>query len=428
MKLEKNSKLQTLIYSLGAAFAVLGMPFIPAEAETPSSLTVPEVVNAARKKYGLPKPAVNQPSAVIPSVKGLGELVELQRQSCPWACVTSTFYDYRSVSMYRRRAGLHLGYDIAMQAGTSARAGWPGTVAAIIPWADGEWGVAVASPGGMEVTYGHIVPTVSVGTAINTGDTVGRIAVNHVDVKMRDASGNYVPFGENDKSLPSISGSGVRVQPVSSREQLMVAWLSAYNNEETVKDELEARKKEDTLNSLERSRYEERYTEQRLSLRKMEQYYTEGLVSKREVEKTRQNLEATRSRLAAIKKSQKTQPEKLQKLSNQLKQCSLRTEKARKAAARQGITWNDVQAFVNNLVAKDEDLSKSVKDYKKTKNDAYINEMLSIKSEIRQCEASLASQEKLFEMGGLPESEIEATRARLKVLQESLKKLKEKQN
>ena len=98
-----------------AVLACLLSPSTALAERKPSSAAVPEVIKAAQKKYGIPSATKPTPAAV-PQVTSLSDLVNLQRQSCSWACVTSTFYDYRSVSMYRRRAGLHLGYDIAMHA------------------------------------------------------------------------------------------------------------------------------------------------------------------------------------------------------------------------------------------------------------------------------------------------------------------------
>lgn len=406
-----------------AVLACLFSPSAVLAEKAPSSAAVPEVIKAAQKKYGMPSATKPTPAAV-PQITSLTDLVNLQRQSCSWACVTSTFYDYRSVSMYRRRAGLHLGYDIAMQAGTAARAGWPGTVVSIAPWADGEWGVTVASSNGVEVTYGHIVPVARLGQIINVGDTVGTIAVNHVDVKMRGADGAYIPFGEKDKQ--AVMAGALQVQPVTSREQLMVAWLSAYNNEETVKEEVEARNRENKLNQIERQKLEDRYTEKKVALRNMEGYFKDGLVSRREVEQTRKNLETTRQELLKVKTSQKENPEKIKKLQKQLDLCHKRTAKAQKEAQDRGITWQDVQNFVNNLVAKDQNLSKTVKDYKKGKQDAYIQELLLVKSELNQCERTLKSQEELFEAGGLPQKEIEATRQRMQTLQQRLKELQSK--
>lgn len=119
----------------------------------------------------------------------LDQLLAHQRQSYPLASVTSGFYDPRGPSRYRSRPGLHLGYDIAMPAGALARAAWKGRVLAIVPWAEGEWGVSVLHADGSQATYGHIRPAVSVGQQLDAGACVGWIARDHLDVKMRDSRG-----------------------------------------------------------------------------------------------------------------------------------------------------------------------------------------------------------------------------------------------
>lgn len=125
----------------------------------------------------------------------LQQLLNEQRRSYAPAVVTSGFHDSRGVSRYRSRPGVHSGYDIAMPAGSSVRAAWPGQVRAIIPWADGEWGVEVVLSDGTSATYGHVVPGVSVGQLLETGQTVGTVARDHVDVKMRDAQGILFDYG-----------------------------------------------------------------------------------------------------------------------------------------------------------------------------------------------------------------------------------------
>ncbi|MBQ7501643.1 peptidoglycan DD-metalloendopeptidase family protein [bacterium] len=407
-----------IITALSAAFSASGQ----ASPANPNTADVPAAVQAAQKKYGVP--AANPQPVIQPAVTmGLKELVELEQRSCSWACVTSTFYDYRSVSIYRRRAGLHLGYDIAMAAGSKVLAGWPGTVVSIAPWSDLEWGVTIASSNGMEVTYGHILPAVSVGTVVQTGDVIGTIAINHVDVKMRDSKGNYVPFGENGKG--GVRVDGTVITPEIPREQLMTEWLTARNCQNAIEDEIAARSREKKLDGILRQNLEKRYAEQHASVKKMEQFCEEGLVSRRETEQTRKNLENTRRALATVKKRQQEYPQKQEKLNRQLEQCSKRTQKAEKAAKERGITWQETQAFINNLVAGDEQLRQKVTDYKKSQNDDYINKVLELKHEIKACETALASQKKLFEMGGLPENELKATQKRLEELRESLKNLQQ---
>lgn len=126
--------------------------------------------------------------------------------------VTGRFYDWRGLSMYRSHAGLHLGYDIAMNAGRGVPAGWAGRVVDIIPWTDSEWGIQVEVNGGYRVTYGHLAPTVHVGDVIRPGVIVGTVMHDHVDIKVKDASGGYVDWGNTygvlDGSGPWVASNG----------------------------------------------------------------------------------------------------------------------------------------------------------------------------------------------------------------------------
>ena len=126
------------------------------------------------------------------------------KQLDPYAVITGWFSDWRDVSIYRRNAGYHYGYDIGLLRGFRVPAGWAGTVTAIIPWSDYEWGIMVTMKNGYSVTYGHLTPLVKVGTIIEPGMVVGEVAVNHVDIKVRDPQGNFVDIG-NTRGLLAIS-------------------------------------------------------------------------------------------------------------------------------------------------------------------------------------------------------------------------------
>lgn len=121
--------------------------------------------------------------------------VDKLRRLYPEAEVTGRFYDWRSVSMYRSHAGMHLGYDIALNAGRQVPAGWPGRVVGIIPWTDAEYGVCVETAGGYRVTYGHLTPSVREGDIVQPGMYVGSVARDHVDIKVKDGSGGYLDWG-----------------------------------------------------------------------------------------------------------------------------------------------------------------------------------------------------------------------------------------
>lgn len=143
----------------------------------------------------------------------LEQLLREQRQHYAGAVVTSGFYDARGISRYRSQPGLHSGYDIALPAGTRVRAAWPGTVRAIVPWAVGEWGVEVVHSDGTAATYGHIAPLVEVGRRVSAGESVGTVARDHVDVKMRDAQGVLFDYADalawRDQGRPGALGPSV---------------------------------------------------------------------------------------------------------------------------------------------------------------------------------------------------------------------------
>lgn len=134
----------------------------------------------------------------------LDQLLAMQRRSYSQAVITSGFWEPRGVSRYRSQPGVHWGYDIAMPAGASALAAWPGKVRAIIPWAEGEWGVAVDHPDGTTATYGHLVPCVRPGDPLVPGQALGTIAVDHLDVKMRDPLGLPLDFGHRGATSPVV--------------------------------------------------------------------------------------------------------------------------------------------------------------------------------------------------------------------------------
>lgn len=141
----------------------------------------------------------------------LDQLLLMQRTTYPSACITSGFWDPRGVSRYRSQPGIHLGYDIAMPYGTPVRAAWPGTVTAIVPWAQSEWGVTVVHSDGTSATYGHVQPyRVWVGQSVQSGQVIAQIASDHLDVKMRTAQGVHFDYARAlataklDLSSPSL--------------------------------------------------------------------------------------------------------------------------------------------------------------------------------------------------------------------------------
>ena len=388
-----------------------------------SSTQVPEVVRALKDKYGLPKD-IGQvlPASGLSAISTLSQLVDLQRISYPQACVTSTFYDYRTVSIYRSHAGLHLGYDIAMPAGAEVRVGWPGVVVSIAPWYTNQWGVTISSSNRTEVTYGHIVPTVRLGDTLGVGDVVGKVSLDHVDVKMRDANGNYIPFGESG-APSSTTNYALLAVPSNSRESLMVGWLVAQNAVDTMETELQMRKKELKSAEVGRSRLEERYSTLHKQEVKMQKYQEDGLVSRADVEKVRSDLNKVRAQLLLAKQMQNEVPQQLKVTERQLTSAKERLAKAKKAANQAGIGWNEVTAFVNRSVAQDKKLSSKVQDYKKSHNTQNEERRQALKKQINDLRQQQKEYKKLYEEGGLPRKELEALEERLRLAEDELKDL-----
>lgn len=167
-------------------------------------------------------PGVGAPASSAPA-SILYRYLRVVKTVHPEAFVSGSFYEWRSVSIYRRVAGIHDGYDIALPAGAAAPSMWPGRVTRIAYWAPGEWGITVTTgPGGdfpgwasgparsratpkgpaYSVTYGHLLPVVSLGEWIRPGQAVGLVAHDHVDIKMQDQSGAYLDFGQPMAAWP----------------------------------------------------------------------------------------------------------------------------------------------------------------------------------------------------------------------------------
>ena len=130
----------------------------------------------------------------LPSAADVSDLLRWQRVGDSGAYVSSGFHDWRTVSKYRRVAGLHAGYDIAMLPGAAVRTPWAGEVVAITPWYGREMGVTVRLENGWQATFGHIETGLVVGKVLRRGDVVGTVVVDHVDVKMRSADGQFIDF------------------------------------------------------------------------------------------------------------------------------------------------------------------------------------------------------------------------------------------
>jgi len=151
--------------------------------------------------------SVDSPSYLIGlnkwGVSGAEGYLQLLHRNYPNSVITSGYYDWRDVSVYRKKAGLHYGYDFALEKGSIVPAGWEGKVTNIIPWPCGEYAVEVSKE--VQVTqYGHILPLVKVGDYVKVGEPVGKIVKDHLDLKIK-ISGKYFDFGIWDKEQNSFN-------------------------------------------------------------------------------------------------------------------------------------------------------------------------------------------------------------------------------
>jgi peptidase M23-like protein len=391
-------KKRRLIISLG----LTALCFCSAWAESePENL--PVVVERLVKMYGPAQP----PSALFPSLQKdpLGHLLALQKQHWGPAWVTSTFYDWRTVSRYRRKAGLHLGYDIALPFGSPVSAGWAGTVSSVVPWTASEWGVTVRGPDGTEVTYGHISPTVAHGQHISPGDVVGRIASDHVDVKMRDGLGRYIPFGENGGRGPAPIAA-----PTASRNSILTSWLVAKSSVEQAEDDLFLARNAGQMWDLEKRSAQSQLKLLDRTLSHLKSADQERLVSRRRLEELKAERAKAQKTLETVSSKEKATPHQLEQ--------NLRLSRANLSAVEswakmKGLSWQDVERLIQKTLASDEKLRAKAGEEKPN-----LPSMEQLKQRKERGAKRLKSLEELYEAGGMSTHEIEDERLRQKLLEE----------
>lgn len=391
-------------------------------AEPSRTRRIPAVEKTLGSRYKLPTPVARGP--VVSSAKDLADLVAIEQRHFPGAVITSGFFDWRTTSVYRSAAGLHLGYDIAMPYGSPFAAGWAGTVTAITPWYGEQHGITVVSPDGVSVTYGHVAPRVSVGQHVLPGDVLGTIALDHLDVKMRDASGNYVDFGGNARVVPNPTWAGGFYTPEPSREGLMASWLLAHNGYELAQEELLREKLDGEKRRLELQALRKKVPALKESQKMMAQYVEQGLVSRVTAEENREELENARRQLATMEKQIKNRPQRLQQLQREVSQASQRKQQAQSAAASRGISWKQVEAFVQNTIASDKALAKNVSAYKKNAMSKNSSKVAKLEGELKTSNATLKTYEELFEMGGISKNELEEARSKNLILKAQVKAMR----
>ncbi|MBN9415426.1 MAG: peptidoglycan DD-metalloendopeptidase family protein [Candidatus Eremiobacteraeota bacterium] len=398
------------------ALALLLSPFVYAKPLKPA----PAVVKTLSSRYKLPTPVSS--AGMTTGARDLADYVALQQRFFPGAVVTAGFYDWRTTSRYRGHAGLHLGYDVAMPYGCQFSAGWAGTVTSIVLWSGEEYGITVQHPDGSSVTYGHVSPKVTIGQRVLPGEPIGTIAYNHVDVKMRDANGNYVDFGGNGRVLPAPQWAVE--QPVASREMVMANWLLAQNTLEMAEEQYRNEKLESEKRRIQLQALRQKVPALKESQEMMAEYVEQGLVSRLTSEENHDELENAKKELARMEKARTTSPERVKQLQKDVDVARNRLNEAKKMAGERGISWKQVQAFVQATIANDRALSKNVQAYKKnalTKNSA---KLASLEQELSKATDTLKTYEELFEMGGISRNELDEARTKKQILQAQVKAFK----
>ena len=421
-KPQKASRLSHFTQT-AAALALVGLLALPTAAEAVKSYQVPAVIQKLTQKYGGPSLSERSATPVVTQKDPLGHLVALQRQHFPQAWVSSTFYDYRTVSRYRRNPGLHLGYDIAMPYGCAVSAGWDGVVTNIIPWTATEYGVTVTDASGISVTYGHITPLVSIGQRVKAGSVVARIASDHVDVKMRDASGQYVPFGEGSKAN---SGVGIATAaPVVDRKALLTAWLVAKTAADQSDEELFMKENAHQKLTIEKRSAERKVTVLESTLKELSKESNSALVSRKKMEELRAELNQARTTLKKVQTQNSSSTADLKKQA-QTNRANLKAFES--WAKSEGLSWKDVENLVASTVSHDVKLTESVQKVKKEKGDSLTLSLTQLEKRRNDGRTQLAKLEELFAAGGMSQQEITDERLRQELLEEEyqIRKLRQK--
>lgn len=409
-----------------AVVTLLCVPgFAKPQSDAIKSSRIPMVDREIRAKWNLPKAPENKPMAR--SVRDLSEFVMLQQRHFPGAVVTSGFYDWRTTSRYRSHAGLHFGYDIAMPYGCPFSAGWPGRVVAIAVWSGEEHGITVDLGDGSTVTYGHVAPRVVVGQMVNTGDVLGTIARDHVDVKMRDAAGNYFDFGGSARvvAAPSWAGSSW-MTPKPSREALLAEWLVASNAVDLAKEELQQLETQIVLKRSETEQLKRRVPALQKSVDLMNEYLEQGLVSRVTAEENRAELEKAKLRLKDLSKNSNQGAKSLQPFKQNLKSATERLSQAKKLATDQGLSWKQVEDFVDSHINNNASLKKNVEAYKKVAQQKNAARLSQLNTKMQQSDSELKTLEELYEIGGVARNDVENARVKNQILHRELDALQGK--
>lgn len=262
----------------------------------------------------------------------LGQLLSTVRSKYPEAIVTGRFNDPRTVSIYRSHAGLHYGYDVAIPGGSVVPAAWDGEVVAITPWYGQEEGISVVT-GSREATYGHLIPLVKVGQKVKTGDPVGIVARDHVDVKMRGPAGEFIDYGAGDAEFAVAA-----VTPEQRNRAYLLARYQFLRNQQQLQDAQRERKR--VLKSGEES------SELKAKDAEYARLYEEGAIARIDYEKMHRQMSESL-------KQAKSKPARLKELAIRIAEISSQLGQSRNqlSEAQKGVNVKEALGYLNAYLA-----------------------------------------------------------------------------
>jgi hypothetical protein len=339
-----------------------------------------------------------------PNEPNLFAYLGVQRQFCPSATVTAGFYDWRTESKYRSKAGLHLGYDVAMPAGSPVVAGWPGQVTEVHQWLGSEYGVTVVSPSGFETTYGHISPKVKSGDVLNAGDVVGSVVNDHVDIKMRGPDGMYYDFGH---STPNVAWGG----PMT-RDDLLRAYATSYYSSELTREEQSAMLASEASAHAAVLAQEKSYAESRTKVPQLKQYFDQGLVARIDVEKAERQMVEEHDKLAQMKLMYRSMHSSLRSQQSRLDTTMSAMNASRAQLHTMGLSDAQILASMHHLAPPDDSLQALRAQTRAQQKSEHAQRQ----AELKKLKAEVDKYDQLYEQGAVSRIERDKVRQRYETL------------
>jgi biotin carboxyl carrier protein len=387
----------------------------PVKKPAPPVSAMRYLVPSVLKSMGTTVPSFNDAS--IPgSAMTLDELLSVIRTRNPAAQVVAGFYDWRTVSVYRSQPGLHLGYDIANPAGTVIPSGWPGKVVAVAEWYGPEYGITVET-NGYRTTYGHLAPLVKEGDVVMAGQPVGTVVHDHVDVKMRNATGDYVDFGAHQTSeLAALAPLPVMDNPRDlGILKFMVAQETLFQAQDRLTHEV-VQTKDLHLSLLDTRK---QYAEMSVTAPKAKQYYAEGLIAKVDVEGADKKLATLKQQLADAESLASRSDLRLEQSRAEIKLAKKQLELVQTDNHRLGIGPADVTSFLTGYVHKHPGV---LKDAQRERTQALRGGEASVDgSELSREKEHLEMLERLYADGAVSQHDVEEQRAKITRLESGQK-------